>query len=117
MISRETLIEECVKEAKSCTKCDGSGYRWGIQDDLPIACPECKGSCASLGDITCYRCNGTGKVYVSVGGGWAGYEDEERPCPDCKPSKPSPYSSDGYLLNCPRCGASLCIEEWHDCNY
>jgi hypothetical protein len=78
--------------------------------------------CCKDGNNGCHRCGGTGKIYVSVGGGCMGYDDEERPCPECKhPNKegqyeaPSPVGTGGFLLTCPQCGGSLCAEEWHDC--
>jgi hypothetical protein len=89
-VSREQLIKECVKEP-------------------PI-------------DTKCHRCGGTGKIHVSVGGGCMGYDDEVKDCLECMdvPSEchlPPSYEtySGAPLLNCPRCGGSLCAEEYHDC--
>jgi hypothetical protein len=42
MIEREQLVEQCGREAlPQCKKCKDSGWMWGIQDDLPIPCPDC----------------------------------------------------------------------------
>jgi hypothetical protein len=44
---------------------------------------------ALLSAPACVKCNGTGTI--SVGGGWAGYEDE--PCPDCKKAGSAPAAA------------------------
>jgi hypothetical protein len=74
---------------------------------------------------SCCKCGGSG--VISIGGGCMGYDDE--PCPICfgNPNTPSlkeiledaKATTDSWRnessLNCPRCGGSLCAEEWHDC--
>ena len=107
-VSREELLKQCEREL-----------------DVRI-----------VDNTKCHRCGGTGKIRVSVGGGCMGYDDEIQDCPECMdiPSDchlpPTLDQSYDELLHdlkayhglnsssnqCPRCGGSTSIEEYHDCD-
>ena len=125
------LYEQCQRDANLCHRCAGTGrVSYGGDLGFDEICPLCHGkgvNYPSLKDVlndlmpsalgVCDRCGGTGKISVSVGGGCMGYDDEVMWCPKCHPPAKPMEQSTRYepLLNCPDCGGSLCIEEYHDC--
>lgn len=128
-ITRDQLLEECQKEAPNCTRCGGTGKIsigggcMGYDDEV---CPICLGkgiNTPSLKDVldeiqTEALKNHPFEPDYGPGCGKCGVDFEEHPNKEVQFGSPSKYSSDGYMLNCPDCGASLCPqEEYHDCRY
>ena len=119
-ITREQILKECRTEAPilptlppsasaTCSKCGGSGWTK-------------TGTCSQCRKPPCPRCKGVGTV--SIGGGCMGYDDEV--CPICNGNpdyitlqevlEDARKTVESWNSNqCPDCGGSLCVEEYHDC--
>lgn len=129
-LSREKILEECRTEAPifdfndTCPKCNGSGWVQKANNNFNqtiarVTCPQCR-------KPPCSRCKGMGRVKIG-----RGYDEEV--CPICggdpsyitlkevledarKTVESWETHSGASLLNCPDCGGSLCVEEYHDCD-
>jgi hypothetical protein len=115
MITREQLLEECEKDAapkNRCSRCGGTGMIsigggcMGYDDEV---CPKCHGdpNCLSLKEVLEGARNDVHKFNSTVMRKEY-FEDDGHGESGCHGISPP--------LMCNRCGASLCTEEWHDCD-